>query len=153
MNIYIYICHAAFLKTRISPSLSFGQFSWNCFTSLGVEFASRATSPTPDRTQPLGQEAAPCPQCAAGQSSNVLSTFLQSILLHPWFCNQIALWYNFVPHSMRSNIFQNGLTAQHAKISNHTFHLFSLICKYSLKIIGSQKFNIKVRLKYGNNCK
>lgn len=39
----------------------------------------------------------------------------------------IPLWYNSVPHIIHSSIFQFSLTAQYAKISNHTFHLFSLI--------------------------
>lgn len=105
----------------------------------------------PTRTQPFGRRGhilTSCTHtlCAVGPSSDVLSAFLQSILSHPWFCNQIALWYNFGPHITHSNIFQFSLTAQYTRISNHTFHLFSLNYKYSLKIIGSLKFNIKLSL-------
>lgn len=161
MSIIIWICMlcSGFESLNLSPVPShLDSFYWNYLFHALKGVSSHPDIPVyrhPAGTRPFGRQEAAIyshpVQCAAGPSSDVHSAFLQSILFHPWLCNQIALWYNFVPHIIHSNIFQFSLTAQYVKISNHIFHLFSLIYKCSLKIIGSLKSNVKLRFKYGNN--
>lgn len=129
-SLHEYILHSI-LKNFPSSFLSFESFCWNDLshslkgvnTHLEIQLpdtwldtATGYTRATYSRPVQCAVEAElRCSLCLSSQNS------FAPLLL------QIPLWYNFVPHIIHWNIFQFSLTAQYAKISNHTFHLLSLI--------------------------
>lgn len=129
-QIYIYIYYTVFWKNSSPPSSHLDSFCWNYLfhTLKGVH--SHLEVKLPDTrldTATCGTRGHLLMSCAV-EAELRCSPCLSSQNPFAPLVLQIPLWYNFVPHIMHSSIFQFSLTAQYAKISNHTFHLFSLIC-------------------------